>query len=246
MSRGTVGILAGMGPRSTAPFIDMLVTECQRGYGAREDMDFPHMMIYSLPTPFYADRPLDHAAMERALKTGLAGLERAGAGFASIACNTAHIYYDKLARSTGLQLLNMVELTLDELQPAGRKTALLAARGTVAAGIYQAGLRRRGYELAEPDWQPLADEMIEALRREAGPEYFRDRWRELAARAETAGAGTVIIACMDLSAVSADMEEGVRVLDAGRCLARGIVKQWLKSGGPDIHGFNPRPQVCRR
>jgi len=29
-----IGILAGMGPRSTAPFVDMLVDECQRQYGA--------------------------------------------------------------------------------------------------------------------------------------------------------------------------------------------------------------------
>ncbi|WBV23599.1 MULTISPECIES: hypothetical protein [Pantoea] len=37
----SIGVLAGMGPRSTAPFIDMLVTDCQVGYGAKYDLDFP-------------------------------------------------------------------------------------------------------------------------------------------------------------------------------------------------------------
>jgi hypothetical protein len=32
-----------MGPRSTAPFVDMVVTECQQKYGARRDIDiFTH------------------------------------------------------------------------------------------------------------------------------------------------------------------------------------------------------------
>jgi len=47
-----IGILAGMGPRSTAPFTDLLITECQRQYGAHYDIDFLPMLIYSLPTPY--------------------------------------------------------------------------------------------------------------------------------------------------------------------------------------------------
>lgn len=43
----SLGILAGMGPRSTAPFIDMLVTDCQVVCGAKYDMDFPEMHIIS-------------------------------------------------------------------------------------------------------------------------------------------------------------------------------------------------------
>lgn len=57
MAEPTVGILAGMGPRSTAPFIDLVVTEYQVQYGARVDIDFPKMMICSQPAPFYEGRP---------------------------------------------------------------------------------------------------------------------------------------------------------------------------------------------
>ena len=62
-----IGILAGMGPKSTGPFVDTVVAECQTIYGAKHDMDFPHMMIYSCPTPFYMDRPIDHEAMKKRL-----------------------------------------------------------------------------------------------------------------------------------------------------------------------------------
>lgn len=62
-----IGILAGMGPKSTGPFVDKVVDECQKIYGAINDIDFPHFMIYSCPTPFYIDRPLNHNDMEMAI-----------------------------------------------------------------------------------------------------------------------------------------------------------------------------------
>lgn len=42
-----------MGPRSTIPFVDMVVDECALlQYGAVYDMDFPAMLIYSLPVTY--------------------------------------------------------------------------------------------------------------------------------------------------------------------------------------------------
>jgi aspartate racemase len=93
----TIGILAGMGPRSTAPFIDLIVNQCQIQYGANLDEEFPNMMIYSLPTPFYDHRPIDHAEMKSVVKTGLKRLEAAGVSFIAIPCNTVHAYFCDLS-----------------------------------------------------------------------------------------------------------------------------------------------------
>ncbi|TCO68302.1 hypothetical protein [Marinisporobacter balticus] len=43
MNGSLIGILAGMGPRSTAPFLDLVIDECQLQYGAKYDEEFPHM-----------------------------------------------------------------------------------------------------------------------------------------------------------------------------------------------------------
>src|ERR1700675_1355428 len=121
-----IGILAGMGPRSTAPFVDMVIDECQRQYGARYDIDFPPMLIYSLPTPFYLDRPIDHAALEAAIVAGLRKLEDTGVAFVAMPCNSAHIYFEQLASSIHVPLLNMLDVALGAL-PAGSNTAALLA-----------------------------------------------------------------------------------------------------------------------
>lgn len=93
-----------MGPRSTAPFVDMVVTECQKQYGAHNVEDFPHMFIYTLPDPFFIDRPIDHERACSAVKAGLKRLEGAGVAFITMPCNTAPVYYEQLAagRSSAL------------------------------------------------------------------------------------------------------------------------------------------------
>ncbi|WP_437821118.1 GNAT family N-acetyltransferase [Sorangium sp. So ce1078] len=227
MQQPTIGILAGMGPRSTAPFIDLVITECQEQYGAKDDIDFPKMMICSLPAPFYPDRATDHAAMEATLRAGIEGLARTGVDFIAIPCNTAHIYYPKLSACIDVPLLNMVELALDAVPEPARSIALIAARPTVESGIYQDGVRRRGGQPIDVDWQREVDALIGATRTSRDPALFRARWDSLLRRAKSAGADAVLLACMDLSAIKAHIETDLLLIDAGQCLARGIVAQWL-------------------
>lgn len=228
MSETTIGILAGMGPRSTAPFIDLVVTECQIQYGARDDIDFPRMMICSQPAPFYEDRPVDHPALEAAIREGLAYLERAGADFLAIACNTAHIYYPSLARDVSVPLLNMVDLTVSAIPGAARRLALIAARPTVESGIYQEGIRRQGFELIDPEWQSGIDHLLGATRTSTDPALFTRLWSGLLDRAAAAGADTIVVACLDLSGVLCHARTALRILDASQCLAREIVVEWLR------------------
>lgn len=221
-----IGILAGMGPRSTAPFVDLVLDECQRQYGARHDVEFPRMMIYSLPVPFYPDRATDHPAMEAALVGGLRELEATGADVLGIACNTAHVYYPQLARSVARPLLNMVELALDALPRGASPVALVAARPTAESGVYQAGLRRRGFEPVELDWQGEVDALIGSTRDATDPGHFRRSWNELSERAQAAGARSLLLACLDLSAIRRELETELVVVDAAECLARGLVREW--------------------
>jgi aspartate racemase len=227
MGQPVIGILAGMGPRSTAPFIDLVVTECQRQYGAKNDADFPRMMICSQPTPFYEDRPTDHMALEAAIRDGLKHLDRAGVDFIAIACNTAHIYYPQLARCVSVPVLNMIDLAIDAIPSSTRSLALLASRPTVEAGIYQAGLHRREVSLKEMGWQLQVDNLLGAVRTSTDPSLFAGLWRELIEQARTAGVHTLLVACLDLSAVISHVPTEIQMVDASRCLAEEVVRQWL-------------------
>lgn len=221
-----IGILAGMGPRSTAPFVDLVVDECQRQYGAREDDEFPPMMIYSLPTPLYLDRPIDHDALRTTIQTGLRQLESIGVAFVAMPCNTAHIYYADLASSIRVPLLNMVDEALRALPASAARVALLATRLTAEAGIYQAAAARVGLELASPQrWQAQVDQLLGAIKSSADRRAARDKWCRLLEDLAAHQIDTVLLACTDLNAVS-QAHAGLAVLDATQCLAAATVREW--------------------
>jgi aspartate racemase len=227
MQPSLIGILAGMGPRSTAPFVDMVVDECQRQDGARYDDEFPPMMIYSLPTPFYLDRPIDHGALRAAIRAGLQKLESVGPAFIAMPCNTAHIYYADLAAAIRVPLLNMADEALRALPASAARLALLATGPTVEAGIYQAAIERAGLALAATDsYQARVERLIAAIK-SADRRAAERMWRELLASLSAGRVDTVLLACTDLNAVGATAPAGVTILDATRCLATATVREWL-------------------
>ena len=126
----TIGLLAGMGVRSTSPFVDLLIEECQRQYGAKCELDYPRMILFSWPIPFFPDRPIDHDAMRDSILEGLRWLGRTGVDFIAIPCNTAHIYFDDLAAAAQVPLINMVDETVAAVPAEVETMALLATRAT--------------------------------------------------------------------------------------------------------------------
>lgn len=225
-----IGILAGMGPRSTGPFIDLVVTECQQQYGARDDIDFPKMMICSQPAPFYEDRPTDHPALAAAIRDGLQHLERTGADFLAIACNTAHIYYPQLATSVQVPLLNMVDLAVARIPKSAKRVGLIAARPTVEAEIYQTALRDCGFEVAAGDWQNSVDHLLGMIRTTTDPAEFKWQWHKIIAQVAATQADTVLVACLDLTGILNYAVTDLPMVDAAQALAHEIVREWRRRG----------------
>ncbi|NWK67628.1 amino acid racemase [Bacillus paramycoides] len=216
-----IGILAGMGPKSTGPFVDTVVAQCQTIYGAKHDMDFPHMMIYSCPTPFYMDRPIDHAAMKKAIIEGAQKLESTGVDFIAMPCNTAHLYFKELQHSLSIPILNIVDETLQAIPDNTKRVALLATQATVQAGIYQDGITKRDIEYIHNEkWQEMINQIITCIK--CGEvEEARKLWSALVLHLKNE-VDTAIIACTDLNVVANE-----DFVDSSQCLANAVVRMYL-------------------
>ncbi|UNP75904.1 amino acid racemase [Bacillus nitratireducens] len=218
-----IGILAGMGPKSTGPFVDTVVAGCQTIYGATHDMDFPHMMIYSCPTPFYMDRPIDNAAMKKAIIEGAQKLESTGVDFIAMPCNTAHLYFEELQRSITIPILNIVDETLKAIPENTKRVALLATEATVQAGIYQDEIIKRNIEyIHNEQWQEMINQIITCIK--GGEiEEARKLWSVLVLQLKDE-IDTAIIACTDLNVVvSKDF------VDSSQCLAKAVVRMYVSN-----------------
>ncbi|KQL54212.1 amino acid racemase [Heyndrickxia shackletonii] len=221
-----IGILAGMGPKSTGPFVDKVVDQCQKIYGAVNDIDFPHMMIYSCPTPFYMDKPINHNEMELAIINGAQKLQNTGVDFIAIPCNTAHIYFNQIINSVSVPVLNMIDETIKNIPKNSKKVALLATNPTVQSGIFQDALVREGYDFLHQDsWQTYVNQIIVKIKQGQINESFQ-LWDELYSElAETID--TAIIACTDLNVVTDKKSSDVSFVDSSTCLSQAVVHKYL-------------------
>ncbi len=226
-----IGILAGMGPRSTTPFLEQVLDQCQLQYGAKDDLDYPPLLIYSLPTPFYLDRPLDHELMEQTISAGLRQLEAAGVRLVAMPCNTAHRYFDQLQRSVGIPLLNIITETLAELAagPPRQRVTLLATASTQSAGVYQAGLAAAGRQVVwEEQWQEPVNRLIRLIKDKGDSGQIEAEWRRLTKTIAAAGVDAIINGCTDLSVVAKYAGSPVPLIDSGEVLAKAVVREYLK------------------
>ena len=226
--RPSIGLLAGMGVRSTAPFLDLIVHECQRQYGAKEEMDYPHMIIFSWPTPFFFDRPIDADALRESIAHGLSWLEGTGADFMAMPCNSAHAYFDELAAGVDVPLLSMIDATAGDVPDGVRNVALLATRTTSDAGFYQRALAARRIDLVvDESIQLRVDSVLEEIRRVSDVSAPRRRWEGLLQDLADDGVDAGLIACTDLNAVMGG-HEPLPLVDGTRSLARLVVQTWLE------------------
>ncbi|MEC3859175.1 amino acid racemase [Bacillus sp. WOD8 KX774193] len=218
-----IGILAGMGPKSTGPFVDTVVAECQTIYGAKHDMDFPHMMIYSCPTPFYMDRPIDHEAMKKAIIEGAQKLESTGASFIAMPCNTAHLYFEELQQSLSIPILNIVDETLKAIPENTKRVALLATEATVQAGIYQDGIAKRNIEYIHYEQCQETINQIITYIKSGEVEEARELWSALVLQLKDE-VDTAIIACTDLNVLASE-----DFIDSSQCLAKAVVRMYVEN-----------------
>jgi aspartate racemase len=225
MTTPIIGILAGMGPRSTAPFIDQVISECQTQYGARDDQDFAPLLAYSLPTPFFIDKPIDHGAMQATVTAGFKHLAASGAALIVTPCNSAHAYFDDLRASIGIPLLTMIDETLSCLPHNTARIALIGTRPTIEAGLYQAALKRRGIRvLYDNAMQQRVDALILTIKSAHSMHDAQTQWNQLQLDIMSKGADTFLIACTDLDAIH--LETSATVVNATHCLAAAAVREW--------------------
>lgn len=145
-----IGIIGGMGPKSTADFfLKVINTTC-----AGKDQEHPRIIIDcnpKIPDRTAAILGQGESPIEQLKKTAY-NLEKAGAEIIAMPCNTAHYYYDELQKNTQVPIIHMLSETATYIRhnfPEVKKIGLLATTGTLKTKIYQSALN--GLELITPD-----------------------------------------------------------------------------------------------
>ena len=146
----TLGLIGGTGPESTIDYYRQLVA----GYRARMDGTSPSIIINSVDLKRLLAW-MDAGELSKVadyLSQEIETLEKAGADFAALTANTAHIVFDQLRERTSLPLVSIVEAACQQVQSMGMKTAgLIGTRYTMEASFYPEVFSRAAITLVTPN-----------------------------------------------------------------------------------------------
>jgi len=151
MNQKIIGILGGMGPEAT---LDLFHKIIKLTY-AEKDQD--HLRIIIDNNPKIPDRtdaisgtgkdPLPKLIVTAQI------LEKAGADFIIIPCNTAHYFISEIQQSIKIPILNMIKETASYVKnvfPSFKKVGLFASKGTYKAKLYNSFFNAKNIEILIP------------------------------------------------------------------------------------------------
>jgi|MudIll2142460700_1097286.scaffolds.fasta_scaffold79728_1 aspartate racemase len=222
-----LGVIGGMGPLATADFFHKLIAAT----AAACDEDNIPTLIHSVP-----QLPSRPAAILRGGASPLPALTAArdrllvaGATMLAMPCNTAHHWYDELARGVDVPFPHIADAVAAELPAQAGRVGIIATAATLASRIYETRLRT-DVEWLSPDpdtYRYAVQPAIDAVKGNAAADGGRLIEPVIATLLER-GASRVVLACTELpvalDAIESPLRE--RCIDSTAALARTCVRAW--------------------
>ena len=198
----TIGILGGMGPGASSVLYQKIIAYSQTKYFAVQDTDYPEIILYSLPLLGFDETGItDKELVQKQLTKGVKILEKAGADFIIIACNTVHLLIGEMRASVSIPILSIIELALCEVQKKKYiSVGLLSSETTKKLNIYKQLFEQNKIKLIEVSdhQQKVLNNIIESVMAGKHGKKETEILEQIAQSLTFHGAETVILGCTEL------------------------------------------------
>lgn len=225
MSGKVPGIIGGMGPEATVD----LMTKIIRATPAKIDQEHIRVLVDNNPhIPPRVEAIMGDGENPGPVMAEMArNLEKWGADFLVIPCNTAHYWYKDAASAVSIPVLNMIEETVKVLKKDGIKNVMLyATLATVHTKLYEKALTAAGINLLLPSesYQEKILKIIKAVKSGnfAEARSFTD---EVVKHALEQGAEAIILGCTELPLAFNKNDYAMVFYDPAEIIARVIVEK---------------------
>lgn len=229
MKEKVIGILGGMGPEATADLFSRII----KATPAVKDQN--HIRIITDNNPKIPDRTAailgrGPSPLPEIVKTAK-NLEKAGADFIIIPCNTAHYYLKELKTSVSIPILNMIELSVKTIMkefPKTKKAGVICTTGTLKARIYDQALGKKEIEVIYPT-NKLQNNVMEAIYSIKSGQILNSKKIiiNVATKLVENGAEIIICGCTEISLILKNSDIFVPVIDPLQILAETAVIESL-------------------
>ena len=226
MPEKIIGILGGMGPEATVDLFYKII----KFTPTEKDQD--HLRIIINNNPKIPDRT---AAILRkgesslpALQETAKNLEKSGADFIIIPCNTAHYFLPSIQESVNIPILDMIRETARETQQIIsriKKVGLLASIGTYKAEIYHQQFDKLNMEVISPEKKNKEEIMkiIYAVKAGNLSNEVKGNILKIAQKLIDKGVGAIIAGCTEIPLILKKGDVPVPIIDPTQILAKAAV-----------------------
>lgn len=146
-----IGIIGGMGPYASSHFYKLLLEKSSCIYDAKDNGDYPEIVIDSLPIFDFISSTDNVEAARRILIDRVRRLVNFGCDHLSVICNTAHIFEEDFDVVTKGKFVSMIDTVVEKVGKKGlKKVGVLATQTTVKSDIYGKRLKKCGVGILYP------------------------------------------------------------------------------------------------
>lgn len=226
----TAGIIGGLGPETTSKFYLEVVFKCFE----KDLVNRPPMLIWNVPLPYKIEEEFIKKAEGEEkylpyLIDAAQRLEKGGADFLVIPCNSVHILIDEIKKAVNIPVLSIIEETVKYLKSKNiNEVGLLATSATIRKRLYETKLLENKIKVINPndrDQMQMA-EIINNLVHSRHSGADKKQLLQITNRLILGGAKTVLLACTDLQLITPKIENA-EIIDTMDILAQKTAKEIL-------------------
>ena len=197
----TIGLLGGMSWESSVEYERIINTEVRRRLGGVHSADLL-MRSYDFAAIEALQAAADWNAAGAVLAADARRLQTAGADLIVLCTNTMHIVAPAIEAAIDVPFLHLADATAAAVKRAGiTRIALLGTRFTMEKAFYRSRLEQHGLDVIVPgddDRSVVHDVIYDELVQGLIVDTSRERYLEIIARLEGAGAQGVIAGCTEI------------------------------------------------
>lgn len=225
------GIIGGLGPETTTKFYMEVVFACSKIAGKR-----PNIIISNVGLPLDVEEEVIVNAKDKEkllpfLVDSAQQLEKAGADFIVIPCNTVHVFIDEIKKSVKIPVLSIIEETSDFLKSKDiKRVGLLGTQITIKEKLFNQKLKEKKIEIITPDKssQSKLGLLINRLVRNSPDKEDKKELLKIIDGMVSKNVDCILLACTDLQLLVRNHHK-TRVFDTLDILAKATVREIINT-----------------
>lgn len=238
--RQSIGIIGGMGPQASAKLLEVMISMCNRDYGAKNDEDFPEIILNSIPVPNFISNEDNISISLNILKKRVKSLEIFNPACFGIACNTAHLLLADLQNETKAPFVSIIKEVASEVYRSKiNKIGLLATPTTIKSRLYQNSLKKNGVKVVVPSSveQKIVEQIIRRVLTGKIRNVDKIKLRLVAENLRLKGAQGIILGCTELPLIF-PKNFSASIFDSIEILAKALLKRFYENKNDMINLYD--------